>query len=467
MTPKSICFLDIETTGGSPAYNRIIDIGIVKTDGQKIIKEYETLVNPGTTLSPFITQLTGINSEELVDAPSFYEVKDEVLELLKDSVLVAHNVRFDYGFLKGEFRRIGETFTNKHFCTVKLARNLFPDLGTFNLDTIINYFGIECKRRHRAYDDAKVLWDFYQIAKKTVDEDLFEKAISKVLRKPSVPINISEETLAKLPETSGVYIFYGDTKTPLYIGKSVNIKDRVLSHFSNDYLSSTELQIAQQIKDIEVIQTAGELGALLLESTLIKKQQPLYNRQLRYARKMIVVLKKEDEYHSVEVKEVDRIDVEDVDRVLATFKSQKQMKEHLYELSKQYSLCPKILGLEKVRDKCFYYHLNMCFGACFKKEAALKYNLRFEEAFYKYKIKKWMFDSPILVKEEGELKEGFVVDKWCLLGSVKDDEDLNNLTRDYNFDLDTYKILVKFLLFPPSNIKIQKINLSRISANVY
>ncbi len=455
-------FLDLETTGGSSRFDRVIDIGIIKTDGEKIIDKFETLINPGQAIDPFITKLTGITNEQLVYAPTFREVLSDIEEILKDTILVAHNVRFDYGFLKGEFKRFEKTFNSKHMCTVKLSRRLYPDHRLHNLDSIIERFGLKCERRHRAFDDAKAIFEFFQLAQQQIDPAEFESALNFCMKRPSLPINIPIEIIDNLPEKPGVYIFYGDNREfPLYIGKSVNIRDRVLSHFSNDLVSGVDREIAEQIKSIEYIETAGELSALLLESSLIKEQQPLYNRMLRYARKMTVLLKKEtdDGYLSVEAKEIERIDVEDTKRLLGTFRSQKQLKDILYEISKAYNLCPKVLGLEKGKGRCFYYGLKYCKGACVQKELNLKYNLRFEEAFYKYKIKKWFFDGPILIREKGDRDEGFVVDKWCLLGRVKQDSDLENLSNDYRFDLDTYKILARFLLNPGKNISINPIQL--------
>lgn len=460
MLPSSFSFLDLETTGTSPTYGRIIDIGIIRVENGKVVSEYNQLVNPERGVDPFISQMTGITPEMLDSAPTFSEIRKEVLEIIADSVIVAHNVRFDYGFLKNEFKRFDISFSSKHFCSIKLARQLFPNLRYYNLDSIIENFGITCKTRHRAYDDAKVIWDFYSYAQKTVDPNSFEKAVSLALRRPSTPLHVSEDVLDSLPEKPGVYIFYNKDNFPLYIGKSVNIRDRVLSHFSNDHLSATDLQISQEVCSIETIPTAGELGALLLESTLIKKHQPLYNRMLRQARKMIILMRRtlENGYKTVEVKEVEKVSIEDAEKLLGTFKSMKQMQEHLFTLAKEFNLCTKLLGVDKARKRCFYYDLGVCKGACLEKELNIKYNVRFEEAFYKYKIREWKFDGPIVISEKGEKEEAFVIDKWCLLGNAKSADELENLSKEYTFDLDTYKILSKFIL--RLNNKLSITNLS-------
>ena len=461
MLPKSICFVDIETTGLNAAYNRVIEIGLLKVVDSKLVKEYKTLVNPQTYVDPFIENMTGIKQEELENAPLFDEIKDELMYMLEDSVFVAHNVRFDYGFIRNELKRVGVTYKSKHFCTVKLARLLYPNFKRYGLDSIIDNFKIECANRHRAYDDAKVLWDFYQISQKSIKPELFEQAIDIVLKKPTLPSAISSEVFDNLPETPGVYIFYGENGTVLYIGKSINIRDRVLSHFSNDHLSSTDMKISGQIKSIEYRETAGELGALLLESTLIKEHQPIFNRLLRQSRKMPVLLKRTDKngYNTVEIKELNEIDSTRIDEILGVFRTLKQTKDFLYKVAKEHKLCPKIMGMEKGKGLCFNYHLNLCPGACGNKEPNLKYNLRFDEGFYSKKIRPWNFNRPIIIKEEGDNSEAHLIDKWCYLGSIKsEEEDLTEFTKDYRFDFDTYKILNRFIRDPKNQRKIHLVS---------
>jgi DNA polymerase-3 subunit epsilon len=455
--PKSLCFVDVETSGLNATYNRIIEIGILKVTDGELVKEYKTLLNPGTYIDPFIENMTGIKSQDLESAPYFEDVKDDLLEIFDDSVFVAHNVRFDYGFFRNEFKRSGVSFRSKHFCTVKLAKALYPKLGRYNLDNIISTFNIACANRHRAFDDAKVIWDFYRLAKESVDPQLFDQAMGIALKRPTLPTNIAMDTLDLLPETPGVYIFYGENGSILYIGKSINIRDRVLSHFSSDHLSSIDMKISQQVASVEHVETAGELGALLLESSLIKKHQPLFNRMLRHARKIPILLKKTDEngYNTVEVSELDDVDVSRIDSILGVFRSQKQTKDYLFAVAREYGLCLKMLGLEKSKGSCFYYHLGKCEGACVGKEASIKYNLRFDEGFYSKKIRQWQFDSPILIKEEGLKNEAHVVDKWCYLGSIKNNsERLEDLDNEYRFDYDTYKILKRFILDPKNENKI-------------
>lgn len=452
MLPQKLVFVDTETTGLSVSRDRIIEIGIVRVENGKVVAEYESLINPERFLSPFISSITQITEQDIEHAPTFYDIRKDIYDLLQDAVFVAHNVRFDYGFLRNEFKRVEMDFTARHFCTAKLSRALFPQHRHHNLDSIIERFDLVCERRHRAFDDAKILWDFYQTIQKQVAEDRLGKYITRGLKHPSLPIKLTEEQLHGLPESPGVYIFYGENRVPLYVGKSINVKERVLSHFSSDYTIAKEMHLSQQVEDIVVISTAGELGALLKEAQLIKQLQPLYNRKLRNSRRLIVMKKRMNAngYQEHYIEELITISPDETADIVGVFRSKKQAKEFLYTLVKEHALCEKLVGLEKTRSGCFAYRLGTCKGACVGKENPLLYNARCIIAFSKNSIKPWPFSGPILITEKGGLvghEDAFYVDKWCLLGkqSLKDNQADFFTSEDYRFDMDTYKILSKYL----------------------
>ncbi len=488
MLPDKLAFVDIETTGARSRYDRIIEIGILRVENDQIVQTYSSLVNPQRYIPTEIELLTGITSDEIEQSPTFREIADDVLAILKETVFVAHNVRFDYGFLKAEFKRLNKTFSTKHFCTVRLSRVLFPQFTHHNLDSIIKRFNIRCDRRHRALDDAKAIFQFYKLLKESYSQEVFLKAIEQTLRKPYLPPKIDERILENLPEGPGIYIFYGskpdnpstntinnqidkklrktnNTKNlvPLYIGKSINIKERVLAHFASDIYSPLEMKIAQQVESIETIPTAGELGALFLESQLIKKLLPLYNKKLRQKRNMLAIKmqKNEEGFMTVTLESVKTPSVTELDLYVGFFTSKKQARDFLFKIAQEFNLCEKLLGLEKTKTSCFGYRLERCKGACIKKESPLAYNIRFSQAFTKTKIKTWPFSGPIVVVEEcdsSEKKEYFIVDKWCIIGHITADsyEAFNEKNLEYAFDLDTYKILLRFLT---KNRKITQIKL--------
>lgn len=452
MLPKSIVFLDVETTGASIYHDRIIEIGMLRVDDNHLSQTYQTLINPERYVPPEITRLTGIAAKNLENAPAFRQVSEEILELLSDSILAAHNARFDYSFLKNEFKRQNISFSPKQICTVKLSRQLYPGVYHHNLDSIIERFNLRCEKRHRAFDDAKILWDFYQLLQKNFQQDVLEQAIANTIKRPSLPASISQKTLDGIPETPGVYMFYGKSAIPLYVGKSKNIRTRVLSHFASDHTSSTEMKIAQQIDYIEVFPTCGELGALLKESVMIKKLQPLYNRQLRYSKKLVVLKKQKDNsgYLRIQESHEDSISPGELSDIIGIFKSTKSAETFLHECRKQYLLCEKMLGTEKTTKECFSYRLGQCKGACLKKENPFIYNARFILAFSKNKIKPWPFPGPIAIDDHNAFsnkKELFLIDKWCIIGNVSfDDCDGQNIfANKYLFDIDSYNILVRFL----------------------
>lgn len=443
-------FVDIETTGSHSRYDRIIEIGILRVEEDKLVKTYNQLINPQTYLSPFISQMTGINPVELETAPPFENIKEEILEVLDDTVFVAHNVRFDYGFIKNEFKRFGIEYTAKQLCTVKLSRKLFPQYKRHSLDSLIERFNFVTKNRHRAFDDAKVIWDFFQKINLAHPAEIITKAVNEIMKKPSLPLGLSQQTIDTLPENPGVYMFYGDNDIPLYIGKSVNIKDRVLSHFAEDQNSAKELRITQQIKYINTIETVGELGALLKEAELIKKMQPLYNHQLRQTKKIIILRKKSlpNGFLTLEPESITHIDTADLPTLMGIFPSKMKAKEYMRKKTQEYSLCEKMLGLEKSAGSCFAYKLQKCRGACVNKEIALKYNIRFVQAFSQKKIKSWPFKGAIKITEYDPIdqkKEEFIINKWCLISDEQNEA---------FFDYDIYKILVRYIFNGKNSRKI-------------
>src|SRR5258708_12165814 len=185
MLPTKLAFVDIETTGTRSSYDRIIEIGILRVEDNQLVSTFQSLINPQSYLPKEITMLTGITQQDIEHAPTFRLVKDEIIEILADCTFVAHNVRFDYGFLKNELLRENITYSAKHFCTVRLSRILFPNWSRHNLDTLIQKCKIFCENRHRAYDDAQVLYDFYQQLLKTMPKDKLEDALAKTMKKPS------------------------------------------------------------------------------------------------------------------------------------------------------------------------------------------------------------------------------------------------------------------------------------------
>jgi len=480
MLPNKIAFVDIETTGMRSSHDRIIEIGILRVENNQLVNTFQSLINPQAYLPKEITGLTGITAKELENAPTFRSIKDEVREILEDCTFVAHNVRFDYGFIKNEFLRENFTYSAKHFCTVRLSRLLFPQWQRHNLDALIQNCNIECQSRHRAFDDAQVLFHFYNHLQKTLSPEELEQALAKTLKKPSLPIKLPPEELDKLPDRPGVYIFYGaddrkdqefaktkfQTKNliPLYVGKSVNIRNRVLSHFSSDIASATEMKISQQIESIETITTAGELGALFLESQMIKELLPIYNKISRVKHELIALKSKMNEHKYLEcyIEPITTITPNDLPHFLGFSRSRRQAKAMLADLAKNFTLCEKLLGLENTKAACFAHRLKRCNGACVNLEKPEIYNLRFITAFSDLKILPWPFAGAIAINESevSGKTEYFIIDNWCYIGKVTVDSEGNmkdTISKHVAFDLDMYKILKQYIKNPANRKKISNL----------
>lgn len=444
--PQNLTFVDIETTGGSVTTDRIIEIGILKVRDNKLETTYQSFLNPDRYLPDEIQLLTGITPSDLEKAPSFFDIKDELLEYFDDGIFVAHNARFDYGFLKREFLRYGIKFSPKQLCTVKLSRLLFPEHRHHNLDSIIQRFQFQIQSRHRALSDAKILWDFYQKIQELFSQEKLIQTVSHILKKPNTPPTLKNFDLSHLPESPGIYIFYGNSGQPLYVGKSKNIRERVFNHFSLSAGNSLEMKIYTQVESVEFVQTAGELGALLKESATIKKLMPLYNRMLRNKEKMTLARKViDDGVFSIKLEETDFVDPDSLEDIMGIYKSRRAGGEALVSLAKEYSLCDRFLGLEKTKTECFSARLGKCNGICAGREKAIKYNLRFIEAFLNSKIKSWPKKGSIVIKEfdaQTEKEEQFLINNWCVSQIHEGQDSAGNL----EFDFDVYKILKRFVV---------------------
>ncbi len=452
MFDQDTVFVDIETTGGNATRDRIIEVAILTMRDGRIISEWQSLINPSTYIPENIQNLTGISNDMVIGSPSFEDISLDIYERLSGCVFVAHNARFDYGFLKNEFRRCNIQFRAPVLCTVKLSRNLFPQHKRHNLDSIILRHGLKCEIRHRAIGDARVLFDFMCSLYSLLDVDEVNRVIKKLLKRPSLPQGLIEDDIDVLPEKAGVYKFFNDDGCLLYIGKSINIRKRVLSHFANDHANSKDMKISRQIKSIEYIQTAGELGAFLLESRLIKKELPIYNKRLRRYDSLVSLYWDADDIKSMpKVVTSSEIEPGHISKYFGLFKSRKKLTDTLRKLSREHGLCLKLIGLEKGEGACFAHQLNQCYGVCVGKETLLQHQARLLQALLPLKNQVWPFDGRIGVREssiDNELVEIHVLDNWCYLGTANDESELYQLqlfeSNKLSFDLDTYHILIRY-----------------------
>lgn len=448
-------FVDIETNGGNGPRGRVIEVAAIKVSGGEIIDTFTTLVNPGSDIPHWITQLTGIANSDLVDAPYFEDVAAQLYDFMKDSIFVAHNVLFDYSFLKREFAAIGYDFRPKLFCTVKMSRALWPEHRGHSLEKIIARHAIPFSARHRAYDDAKAMYDFVKLTIAAKGHDTFLENIARQLKTKSLPPNVDEAVILNLPDTPGIYIFEDDTGAPLYVGKSVNIRSRVRSHFTSATTIAKELKMTLTSHNVSYITTQTEVEALLLESAKVKELQPIFNRQLRRKTMQTIFLRGFDEsgYETIHIKNTDLSEYQNLEDVYGVYTTKSQAKARLEAIAKTFQLCPKLLGLEKATGACFRYQLGLCKGACIGQESPELYNRRVELALERSKIDSWPFKSEVAVRISET--RSIIVDQWIVKSVVEHAYDEPTVTPvDSGFDVDTYKIIRNYIRKQPDAISL-------------
>ena len=454
-----LAFVDIETTGSNFERDRITEIGI-KTLSRDGIQVWERLINPQTYIPQNIQRLTGISPQMVEGQPSFEEMAQELKQELAGKIFIAHNARFDYGFIKASFKRIGIDFKPKVLCTVKLSRLLFPDQPRHNLDTIINAHNLEVSPRHRALGDADLLLQFWRVCESQFGKERLNEAINQLIGNPSLPPNLDQDLIDSIPDGPGCYIFYGENKTPLYIGKSITLRSRVMGHFQGALTQRKEMKLSLQVRDIDWIETSGELGALILESRLIKERMPSMNIKLRRSKDLCGWSLVQDQSGTLMPTLVTHHQLAPglQDNLYGLFYSKREAHSYLKAIAKKYRLCEALLGLEKrVEGKsCFGYQVKQCGGACLNLTPMTVHNLQLKTALELFKIQIWPYPGPIAIKDGDEM---IVIDKWCYLGTAINHEELSELKidGDTEFDLDIYKIIKKALAGPYKN-KIMHLN---------
>jgi DNA polymerase III subunit epsilon len=445
-----LAIVDLETTGGQPAWDRITEIGVIEIEGFEVTSEWSTLVNPGGSIPAPVQALTGITNEMVAAAPRFHQLAGDLYERLAGRVFVAHNARFDYGFLRHEFERAGFKFIAKTLCTVRLSRRLYGGQPSHNLDSLIARHGIDCRARHRALGDADAVWQFLRIAAREHGEDILSVAARQVAKQPALPPHIDRAVIDAIPEAPGIYIFHGEGAAPLYVGKSVSLRSRVLSHFCSGLRSQKATELAREVRRIEWQRTVGELGALLREAELVKELQPAYNRQLRRPESLCGFV---FDMKRLRVAQSHEIDAETLPYVYGLFRSRRDAMQALRGLADEYGLCLQSLGFDPAAraGACWRFQLGKCRGVCAGRENIHVHHARVAEALARLKGVDWPHSGPIGIVEHDrnrDASEVHVVDRWCYLGSASCDAELAELlerARAPRFDYDHYKILARHL----------------------
>lgn len=438
-------FLDLETTGATATKDRITEVGIVEVSPAGVSR-YSQLVNPQCRIPEFIQGLTGITEHMVAQAPTFEEIAQDLFDRLQGKLFIAHNARFDYGFIKNEFKRIGIDFRARVLCTVKLSRELYPTEARHNLDTLIARHGLQVSDRHRALADADVIYQFWEKLQQLFTVEQLTAVIHKLTARPAIPSQLDPDLPDQIPESHGVYIFYGENDFPLYVGKSNNLRKRVMSHFASDHARGKELSLSLQVRRVDWIETEGEVAALLKESELVKKLLPSHNTKLRRNKELCAW-----RISSVPDTKPALVWARDLNLgaqpdLYGIFRSQRDALTMLSELALQEKLCKALLGLEKTKSgsPCFGYQLKQCKGACVGKEKPALHHARLLMAMARHRVPQWPHAGPVGLREGEALH---IVDAWCYLGTAHHEQEVFEIVEAGQpaFDLDVYKILHKAL----------------------
>ena len=356
---------DIESTGGTKGTDKITEIAIYLFDGEKIVNQFHTLVNPQRTIQPFVVKLTGITDDMVKDAPTFPEVAKDIVEITEGAIFVAHNVSFDYTFLRSEFKSLGFDFNRKRLCTVNLSRKIIPGRKSYSLGKLTDDLGIGLNGRHRADGDALATVELFKVLLENDDEGLISLDKTSAKHKSNIPI----DTLSQLPMDVGVYYLYNKENDIIYIGKSKNIHDRIFSHIGN-VKTKKAIQMAEEIVDVTFELTGSDLVAQLHESFEIKKHQPKYDVAQSRVKQNFGIFSEfiSDNYYEIRVKKI--VD----DSPLIGFSTKRQADKFLNAKVHEYNLCNCLTGISSRGRSCLHHQMNLCKGAGVKQETKENYN---------------------------------------------------------------------------------------------
>lgn len=451
LVPEPLVFCDLETSGANFANDRIIEIGLIEVD-MNGVREWSSLLNPETPISPFITGLTGIDGTMVASAPTFAQLAPLVAEKLRGRLFIAHNARFDYGFLKAEFKRLGIDFRAPVLCTVKLSRRLFPEHHRHNLDTLTERYELNVTDRHRALADARVLWDLWQRWHDMLPADIIHKAAAAIVGRPELPPQLDATLLDDLPDAPGVFALYAESGDLLQVKRSTNLRQQIFSVFAPE---KRDTVLVRNTWRIEWQETAGELGARLHEARLTAGHKRASAEDQLCAWQL---LRRADDDFRPQLVYASDVDFGSNDDFYGLYGSRREANNALRKIADAHRLCYSLLGIGESApgDPCVAYKQKSCRGACIGKEAASLHSARLMSALAKFKLRPWPYSGPVGLLESDEfgMRTDFhLVDRWRYLGTVHSEqalEDYRDLARDdsttQKFDADNYRILSKFLL---------------------
>ncbi|WP_214227623.1 exonuclease domain-containing protein [Pedobacter sp. B4-66] len=375
--------VDIETTGGFASGNGITEISILIHDGVSVVDTFETLIKPAQEIPEYIQALTGISNEMVMDAPLFEDVAEKIYELLHDKTFVAHNVNFDYSFVKHQLSLAGYELLCNKLCTVRLSRKLLPGHRSYSLGKLCSALGIELNNRHRAGGDAAATAILLGILLEADSEGIIKQSLSKISKEQALPPNLPKSEVDKLPLSPGVYYFKDQKGKVIYIGKAKSLKKRVCSHFTGNSTTKQRQDFLKDIYSVDFEICGTELMAFILEASEIKKLWPENNRALKRFEQKYSLFAFEDQKGYI------RLGIDKFKKntpVLYSFNTILEGHNLLKALIKEHLLCEKLCFIQKNRQCCTAHEEGKCAGACLGKESAAAYNVRVKYAIDDLKL---------------------------------------------------------------------------------
>ncbi len=399
---SKFAIIDVETTGGSASSERITEIAIVLHDGSQVLDTYSTLLNPERSIPYNITQITGITQAMVENAPKFYEVAKKIVLMTEGAIFVAHNVRFDYEFVREEFKRLGFTYTRKQLCTVRLARQAIPGLRSYSLENLIKHLDIKVNARHRALDDTLATVELFEkILAIERGTGSVERLVNQGIKENNLPEGITLEKLHSIPDECGVYYLHDAQGEVIYVGKSINIRKRVMDHFADH--SDKGVKMRQGVADISYELTGSEIAALLLESHEIKRLRPRINKAQRAKHFPYAIYHYKDEKGFFRLGTAKNVHaLRQKMPIIAEYEKLNEAKARLKGVVRSFELCPQLGGVENSSGACFHRQIEQCRGACCGEEHKDTYNERAQEAIESLSI---TFVNDFFLLDEGRSRD--------------------------------------------------------------
>ncbi|MDG1715393.1 exonuclease domain-containing protein [Lacinutrix sp.] len=382
--------IDVETSGRT---NRITEISVFKYNGDTVVDEFTSLVNPNCYIPDHITALTGIDNGTVANAPDFQDIAQQILDITEDAIFVAHNVNFDYNVIRNEFKSLNIEFNRKKLCTVRLSRKLLPGHKSYSLGKLCKDLNINANGRHRARGDAEatvILFQKLQAQEKS--REVFSAFLNKNSKEATLPPNLPKEIFNAIPNSIGIYYFKNKKGEIIYVGKAKDLKKRVLSHFYSK--SQKSLDMVRETADIDFELSGSELIALLMEDAAIKHHFPLYNKVAKRTPKGFSLFSYQDRNDIIHIAINNS---KAVTKPIVTLYSLREARLFLERICEQFSLCPKFCHLQEGVSECSHFTIKNCKGVCKGNENVTNYNERVTNAICKIVNE----SKDLIIKEKG------------------------------------------------------------------